>query len=196
MGNIIFTQSNRTSVSAEGEEDLINNLIVKVENNTLKLSKKKDLKRIFGNRKSRKLTIKVSSPNLTKIESDGVGNISLNGVVKTDRLHIESDGVGNISASQLECRQLTIDSDGVGNTKLKGKGQFAEYKSDGVGNIEAQEFIAEDVVVRSSGVGSIKCHASKNIELFGTGVGSITYYGKPNIKALDKSGVGSIKAGK
>lgn len=195
VGNIIFTQSNHTSVSAEGDEEMVNKLIVKVENNTLKLSKKKELKRIFGNRKAKKLTVRISSPNLYKIESDGVGNISLDGLVKTENLHIDSDGVGNISASQLECNRLIVESDGVGNTRLKGKGEFAEYKSEGVGNIDTREYIAEDVIVRSSGVGSVKCYASKSIELFGTGVGSITYYGKPTIKALDKSGVGSIKSG-
>ena len=85
VGNIIFTQSNRTSVSAEGDEDMINRLIVKVEGNELKLSMKKNLKSTFRNRKA-KLTVKVSSPNLYKIESDGVGNISLDGLVRTENL--------------------------------------------------------------------------------------------------------------
>lgn len=195
VGNITFTQSNRTSVSAEGEEDMVDRLIVTVNNNVLKLSMRKSLKSTFGNRKSKRLTVTISSPDLNKIKSDGVGNITLNGTVRTDKLHIESDGVGNISASQLDCRHLTIDSDGVGNTRLKGKGQFAEYKSDGVGNIDTREYLAEDVVVRSAGVGSVKCYASKSIELLGSGVGSITYYGKPNIKALNKSGVGKINSG-
>lgn len=194
VGNIIFTQST-TSVSAEGEEEMVNNLIVKVENNTLKLSKKKNLKRLFGSRKAKRLVVKVSAPELYKIESDGVGNITLEGQVTTDRLNIESDGVGNITAMQLNCNRLTVDSDGVGNIRLKGKGEYAEYKSDGVGNIDAQEFIADDAKVHSDGVGNVKCYAAKNIELYGGGVGNITYYGKPNVKSLNKDGIGKIKAG-
>lgn len=195
VGNVIFTQSNRTSVTAEGDEDMINNLIVKVDGNELKLSMKKSLKRTFKNRKA-KLTVKISSSTLHKLESDGVGNITLEGAIKTNNLYIDSDGVGNVTASQLECDQLTVESDGVGNIRLKGKGQFAEYKSDGVGNIDTRDFIAENVIVRSSGVGNIKCYASKNLELYSNGVGSIVYYGEPNIKALNKSGVGSVKQGK
>jgi hypothetical protein len=84
----------------------------------------------------------------------------------------------------------------VGNIHLKGKGRLAEYESNGVGNVDAHAFIAEEVIVHSSGVGNIKCYASKNIELYGSGVGGIVYYGEPNIKALNKSGVGSIKKGK
>ncbi len=195
VGNVIFTQSATTGVSAEGDEEMVNNLIVKVENNTLKLSKKKNLKRLFGSRKAKRLVVKVSAPELYKIESDGVGNITLDGQVTTDRLDIESDGVGNISAMQLNCKRLTVDSDGVGNIRLKGKGEYAEYKSDGVGNIDAREFIADDAKVRSEGVGNVKCYASKNIELYGGGVGNIIYYGKPNVKALNKNGIGKIKSG-
>lgn len=196
VGNVIFTQSATTSVSAEGEEEMVNNLVVTVENNTLKLSKKKNLKRIFGNRKAKRLVVKVSAPNLYKIESDGVGNITLEGQVTTDRLDIESDGVGNISAMQLNCKRLTVDSDGVGNIRLKGKGEYAEFKSDGVGNIDTREFIADDVKVHLEGVGNVKCYASKNIELYASSVGNITYYGNPNIKALNKTGIGTIKSGK
>jgi len=195
VGNIIFTQSDETSVTAEGDENLVNRLIVTVKEDELKLRMRSNVKIKFRNKRP-KLTVKVSSPNLYRIDSDGVGNITLEGVVKTGNLHIDSDGVGNIRALQLECDQLTVESEGVGNIRLKGKGRLAEYELNGVGGIDTSDFIAEEVIVHSAGVGNIKCNASKNIELYGSGVGSIVYYGEPNIKALDKTGVGSIKAGK
>lgn len=195
VGNIIFTQSDATSVIAEGDKELVNRLIVTVEDDELKLSLEDNSKLKYKNRKPR-LTVKVSSPNLYKIDSDGVGNISLDGVVKTEKLHINSEGVGNITASQLECDQLTIESEGVGNIRLKGKGRLAKYELNGVDNIDTREFIAEDVIASSMGIGNLKCYASKTIELNGSGVGNIVYYGEPNIKALNKSGIGSIKAGK
>ncbi len=195
VGSVIFTQSNVTGVTAEGDENLVNRLIVTVEDDELKLSLKANSKIKIRNKRP-KLTIKISSPNLYKIDSDGVGNITLEGVVKTENLHIDSEGVGNIRASQLECDQLTVESEGVGNIRLKGKGRVAKYTLNGVGNIDTSDFIAEEVIVHSSGVGNVKCYASKNIELYSNGVGGIVYYGKPNIKALDKSGVGSIKEGK
>ncbi len=195
VGNIIFTQSNHPSVTAEGKEEMINRLIVKVEDDELKLSMKDHTNIKHRNKKAR-LTITISSPQLYNIKSDGVGYLFLEGVVKTDNLHIVSGGVGNIRASQLECDQLTVHSEGVGNIHLKGKGRLAEYESNGVGNIDTSEFIAEDVFARLTGVGNVKCYASKNIELYSSGVGSITYYGEPIIKALDKNGIGPIKKGK
>lgn len=195
VGNIIFTQSNHTSVTAEGNEEMINRLIVKVEGDELKLSLKDNSKIKLRNKKA-KLTIKVSSPQLYNIKSDGVGSLFLEGIVKTNNLHIDSDGVGNITASQLECNQLTVKSNGVGNIRLKGKGRLAEYTSNGVGNIDTRDFIAEEVIVYLAGVGNVRCYASNNIELYSSGVGSIVYHGEPNIKTFEKNGVGSIKAGK
>ncbi len=195
VGNIIFTQSSSTSVLAEGDDNMVNRLIVTVDGDKLNISMKDNTKIKFRNKRS-KLTIKISSPNLYKIDSDGVGNISLAGVVKTEKLHIDSDGVGNITASQLECSRLSVESDGVGNIQLKGKGQFAEYESNGVGNVDARDFVVEDAIVNSTGVGSVKCFASKNIELYSSGVGSVVYYGEPHIKALERNGVGSVKEGK
>ncbi len=195
VGNIFFTQSDETSVTAEGDENLVNRLIITVKEDELKLRMRSNVKIKFRNKRP-KLTVKVSSPNLYRIDSDGVGNITLEGVVTTENLHIDSDGVGNIRALQLECDQLTIESEGVGNIRLNGKGRLAEYELNGVGGIDTSDFIAEEVIVHSAGVGNIECYASKNIELYGSGVGSIVYYGEPNIKALNKSGVGSIKKGK
>ena len=81
VGNIIFTQPDATSVIAEGDKELVNRLIVTVEDDELKLSLEDNSKIKYKNRKPR-LTVMVSSPNLYKIDSDGVGNISLDGVVK------------------------------------------------------------------------------------------------------------------
>lgn len=196
VGNIIFTQSETTKVSAEGEEKWVNNLVVKVENGTLKLDKKKDIKNtLFGGRKTQRLTVYVSAPDISHLDLDGVGNMRFEGNVHLESLSIDSDGVGNFHAEQLTCGRLKVESDGVGNITLKGKGQFAEYLSDGVGNIDATKFEAEDAIVRSSGVGNVKCYASKSIELYGNGVGNITYYGNPEVKSLSKNGIGKVKSG-
>lgn len=196
VGNIIFTQSANTSVSAEGDEDMVNRLIVKVEKGILKLSSKKDIRKSwFGNRKSKRMTVRISSPEITSLKNEGVGSVKLDGTIKTGDFKLESDGVGSFEANRLECNRIRIESEGVGSINLKGSAQFAEFISDGVGSIQAQDFKAEDIVVRLSGVGSIKCYASKTAELYGSGVGSITYYGNPRITKMDKSGVGGIKSG-
>lgn len=198
VGNVIFTQSEEEfSVEAEGDEELVENLRVEVKDQQLILrDAKKTGRKLIGRFRANKLTVKISSPELVRIQSDGAGGITLEGEVVVDRLEIESDGVGNIEALDLHCGELRVDSDGVGSVKLGGSGTKAILSSSGVGGIDAQHYQAKDVIVELLGMGGIKCYASGEIELYGKGVGGITYYGDPDIKVLDKSGVGKIVAGK
>jgi hypothetical protein len=194
VGNIIITQSNNRVVRAEGNEDLVNALTVEVRNDELKLSIKSSAKRKFKNRKN-KLTVWVSTPQLNRVRNNGVGNISINGKIDTDKLLIESEGVGNFKAENLYVGEVKVNSNGVGNVTLSGSAQFADLNIDGVGNLDAKELKTVDAIVHSDGVGSVKCYASKEIEIHASGIGSVTYYGNPQIKSLNKEGIGSLKSG-
>lgn len=194
VGNIVFTQSPSVTVRAEGHQESVDNLIVRSEGGILTLKMREKLRwNFFSRRKKQKLTVYISSPDIKRLESDGVGNVCLDGRIETENFHIDSDGVGNIEALQLFCQNLTINSDGVGNIRLSGKAHSAEYCSDGVGNIKAEDFDAENLIVKSSGVGNVRCRASQTIELHGSGIGNISYYGNPSVKKLNKNGIGKIK---
>ena len=169
---------------------------MEVENGTLKLSGEEDIiERNFFTIKNRKLTVNVSAPTIDHIKLDGVGNIKLNGNVKTDTLFVKMKGVGNIEVEELENNFLSIESKGVGNISLSGNGQTVNLNSEDVGNIDAEDFLAKNVTIHSSGVGNINCYASDSIEIHGSGIGNITYYGNPTSKNIDKSGVGKVKSG-
>ncbi|MFA7105309.1 MAG: head GIN domain-containing protein [Dysgonamonadaceae bacterium] len=194
IGNIIITQSNSSSVRAEGSEDLINALTIEVSNGELKLSMKSSIRKRFKNTNS-KLTVWVNSPQINRVKNEGVGNITLKGKIDSDELIIESNGVGNFKAEDLNVGNARVNSEGVGNVMLSGSAVFLELNSDGVGNVDTKNLKAKDVIVHSDGVGSVKCYASRDIELYASGIGSVIYYGNPNIKALHKDGIGSLKSG-
>lgn len=192
VANIIYTQSNNLSVRAEGDKEMIDNLNITEENGKLKISHYKKLR--VKNKKN--LTIYISSPTISEIEIEGVGNWNMKGKIKADDMKIEFDGVGNFEALDLESKNIKISCEGVGNLKLGGITDFLEMKSEGVGNINTQNLKAKKAIVKSSGIGSVKCFASENIDINNDGVGSITYYGNPTVKNIKSSGVGKIKAAK
>ncbi|MDR1742356.1 MAG: DUF2807 domain-containing protein [Dysgonamonadaceae bacterium] len=197
VGNVVLTQSDNTSVSAEGSEDLVKNLIVEVKGNKLKLHARTEIvvKNPFSLTKNSTLTVYVSTPDLAKIDLSGVGNLKLNGNVKSDSLFIDLTGVGNLNAEDLECRTLFIESSGVGNITLKGRAKAVKIQSDDVGNIKAKEFIADTVSINSSGVGNITCYASDSLVVEASGVGNVTYFGNPAATSIDSNGVGRVKKG-
>lgn len=195
VANIVIKQSRTTSVTAEGSEKLLNILNVKMDGNTLKFSmKEKSLRKKRLN--DEKLTIFVNTPNLEKIESDGVGNISIEGTFNTPSMVIESDGVGNITADNLVSGYLEVESDGVGNITLSGKADKIDISSDGVGNIDMKGLRAVDAKVESDGVGNISVYVTGTLYAESDGIGNIVYYGNPKEKSIHKDGIGKIRAGK
>ena len=191
VAKIIFTQTEKHSVRAEGDKEMIDKLNVSVHKGVLKIAHKGKI-----NHKDKiYLTIYISSPTIEAIDAEGVGNWMLQGKVKTPILKIDFEGVGNFEALDLEIPSIKAEYEGVGNLMLGGTTNFIEIKSEGVGKVDTQKLLAKSVVLKASGIGSVKVYASESIDLNNEGVGSVTYYGNPTVKNLKNSGVGKIKQG-
>lgn len=195
VANIDIKQSSTVRVIAEGNEELLNLLDVRMENDKLILSMDKRFHNKFKN-STYKLNISISTPALVKIDHEGVGNIEIKDTFTTPELTIKSEGVGNFKAEKLNAGSIFITSEGVGNITLGGKADKIEIRSEGVGNVNTAELTAQNAIVTSQGVGNVNCHASEYLKARSEGIGSITYYGNPAKKELSKEGIGKIKAGK
>lgn len=194
VGNIEIRQASQTSVTAEGSEALLDLLNVKMDNQTLVLKMaERRMKRIKNS--ASKLTIYVSTPNLTYIDFEGVSNITIKGNFNTPELTIESDGVGNMNVDYLNVGNVKIDSEGVGNINIGGKAKKVNISSGGIGNINTRELITPNAFVKSVGVGNISCYASEFLQIESNAIGNVTYYGKPKETSFNKKGIGKIKAG-
>lgn len=194
FANIQIQQSSTVSVTAEGSEELLNLLDVRMDKDKLVLTMDdRHIKRNKG--RTDKLLISISTPTLTRIDFNGVGNIEIEGSFSTPELTIDSEGVGNLRADRLDVGSIYISSEGVGNTTLGGKADRLEIRSEGVGNVNTTKLIAQNTIVTSQGVGNVSCHASDYLKVRSDGIGNVTYYGNPKEKELSKDGLGRIKAG-
>ena len=194
VGNIEVVQTSETTVAAAGDQRFVENLIVKVEDQKLKLSMKENLKSFKLKGKTPKLTVYVSTPELKLIESEGVGNIKLLGDIRIPVISIHSEGVGNISSENLDADHVKIDSRGVGNITLKGTTNELTIQSEGVGNVKTDKMSARHARVKSEGIGNVSCHASESVDIESGGIGNVSYYGNPEAKSIHKEGVGGVSA--
>jgi len=193
-GNIEITQSNTTSVTADGSEDMLDLLDVRMDNGKLVLEMEdRHVKKWKKN--ANKLNIHITTPTLSKVVFEGVGNIVINETFTTPELVISSTGVGNFTALGLNSDFVKVDSEGVGNTILGGKAERLEIDSEGVGNVEADKLIARETIVSSEGVGNVSCYASEYLKIRSQGIGNVKYFGKPKETDLSKDGIGKIRAG-
>ena len=194
VANIQIRQSPRTSVTAEGNEEMLDALDVRMENGKLILKMEESFLKRFRKR-SENLVIAITTPTLTRINSEGVGNIVIDGTFTSPELVIQSEGVGNITAVNLRAEKVVIDSQGVGNITLGGTAASVDISSEGVGNVNADGLKAKRAVVSSEGVGNVSCHASEYLKVRSEGIGNVRYLGNPAEKDLSKDGIGKIKVG-
>lgn len=191
VANIEYTQSDNVKVRVKGDKELVDNVEVSEQNGVLTLYSIKKL----NTKGQKRVEVYISSPSLEKIDMSGVGNFVLDGDIEAETLTVNYEGVGNFEAMKLECNEIKARYRGVGNLILAGKTNLLEVISDGVGSVDTQDLKAKHVMVRANGVGSVKCYASESIDLSNSGVGSITYFGKPVVNNLTNSGIGKIVPG-
>ena len=189
--NIVFKQSNATTVEAYGPDNIISSLIVTSEDSTLHISMKKGVK--FRSLKNNNVTITITAPKLSSISQQGTGNITLKDSVKVDDIKITSNGTGNFKADELTADNMSVRSDGIGNVILKGKAEKASYHIKGIGNLNAKDMIVSDVVVEQKGIGNVSCYASGKITVSTNGIGNVDYFGNPPTTDINKSGIGNVK---
>ncbi|MFA7687040.1 MAG: head GIN domain-containing protein [Moheibacter sp.] len=172
----------------EGQSDVLKNIEVEVENNTLVIRHKKG----FSFRNYKKVNVYVNAQNLKGIGLSGSGNILSEGVHKVPQFKVALSGSGNIKAN-AEAQQVKAAISGSGNIELAGETANFEAGISGSGDIEAAELKSKNVKISNSGSGNIKIHADEKITAVSAGSGDILYKGKAEQIDVKISGSGNLR---
>ena len=122
----------------------------------------------------RKLEIRVSTRQLSKVElngaqsftskseistgdfeSSGAAEIELDGMSAAD-VRLLINGAGDIDIDNLDCKSLDIQVIGAGSCDVSGKAKDAKVLISGAGDIDLSELRAESFDSDIKGIGSIK----------------------------------------
>lgn len=155
----------RSSLTIEGPQDAVKNTETKVENGWLVISQKP----------------------MTHI--DGDVTVAING---TSLEEIELFGTGNVDATGLKGKSFRASLNGAGNVTVSGEVDTVELVVAGAGNLFADNLKAKDVSVRVSGSGNADVYSSGSLDAQVSGVGNISYAGKPGKVNQSVSGIGRI----
>ena len=117
------------------------------------------------------LIVRVSVPDIKKIESSGVSKINASGI-KNDSFAIDSSGASKITVS----------------------GETAKFSVElsGAGKVDGQNLKAVDADVDASGACNVSVNVSGSLRTEASGASHITYTGDPKTVENHQSGVGSI----
>lgn len=169
--DVEFSQASRGGVAVKGRKSIVENVKVKVKNQTLYLSL--DEKDWFCVDRSEKADIYVSSPDLISVVMRGAGDFEAKNLLDTDTLNVELNGAGNIDFDRIVCDEAYLVVKGAGNLEVdKLTANRTKIAMLGVGNADVEFKNAGHVDCLLSGVGNIDLEGtvkslSKNVR--GTG---------------------------
>ena len=188
MFDVIISQGDKEGVTVETDENLQEFVIVKNDGNTLVL--KNGAAKI---KKITKMKVYVVLKDVNKIVGHSIGDITSETTLKLSSLELKVKGVGDADF-KLDCDKFELDYSGVGDVSLSGKVAKAKMNCTGVGDVKAYDLEVTDMKLNQSGVGDTKINVKGDLTINFTGVGDVSYKGKPVTKNITKSGIGSVKA--
>ena len=165
--DIEWKPGSKVSVVVEGPANCVKVTLTEVDQDTLVVSQPPET-----NMRD-KVIVRVTSPEITQV------NLS---------------GAGDVRVADLKAKSIEINLSGAGNVLLGGSVADSELTVSGAGSIDADSLNTENTTVRVSGAGNAEVNATKTLDATVTGVGNITYAGKPGKVEQKVTGVGHIQA--
>lgn len=183
--NVNLTYGEEQSISVTGQQNIIDNLKLDVDNDVWII----DGKKCMNYKKD--LVIDITLPTLKEVKISGAGDVrSTNHFPEQGDLTLGISGAGDLDLS-IDALALTSKISGAGDIVLEGTATSADHKVSGSGDVAAFEFPTADVDVKISGAGNMKVNATETLDVVISGSGDVYYKGNPTMN-VDISGAGDI----
>jgi len=190
--NFVFSASSSYSVEILGKDP--QDIITEIKGDQLFIYHKKGKTVLSGewNTLTGRYQVIVHAPLLQGISTAGSGNISIDGILKTDVLELNVSGSGNVSG-KINVGNLTIESAGSSNIRLTGNVETAIVRSSGSGNVQCFDLVVDDCHFSKSGSGNSQITVNHSLDVSISGSGNFTYKGTPTSISSSSAGSGKIK---
>lgn len=114
-------------------------------------------------------------------------------IVVTKLSKLSTSGAVDSRVKNYSGESLAFDLSGAGTLEIDGRVGDLRIEVSGAGEVDARDLIAENVDIEMSGAGSADIYVTGRLDADVSGVGSVEYWGNPEKKNTQISGIGSIK---
>jgi len=195
---VVLVAGNSNTLTAEGDEKTLQNLVTEVQGNTLKIYIKSTKKL---NLKGGVLVRVPIKQQLDEVSLSGSGSIKSDTAIKSNNFVASVSGSGKIDLDKVDAQSASVKVDGSGKIELNlntgtakaeingsgkieldGKANVFSVNIHGSGNLDASDFTSVATDVSISGSGYVKTNTTKDLSANIQGSGSVKYKGDPTIK--------------
>lgn len=179
------TRGETFAVTAVGEPEVLDRLIVRVRNGDLEIRRRSGTWTGTGS-----ATIRVTMPALDEITVAGSGDISADRL-SGDSVEVTVAGSGNVTLAAVDVRTLEMTIAGSGKVEARGTAEAIDATIAGSGDIAAPALTAQRAEISIAGSGNIAMAVTGNAEVSTIGSGNVTLTGGATC-THDKMGGGEV----
>jgi hypothetical protein len=174
FGHLYVTQGTGHSLRIEADDNVLDNLNVRVESNTLKIGSTRCFTGI------RPVNAYVTMEDVNILSGSGSVSIVSENEISADSLRLDIDGSGKIDM-ELDVGELVTDIVGSGDAFLDGTAGTHTASIDGSGYVRAFGLSTEKTSIRIAGSGTVETEASQELDIVIEGSGSVFYKGDASV---------------
>lgn len=178
-------------VTATGQQGVLDELEIVVENGTLKVGRKSNSSWHIGwNRHDKGAKVTVTMPAIKGAKVAGSGDMTVSEAV-SDEFSGAVAGSGNLKVAKVEAKSVKLNVAGSGDLEIAGKASSVNASGAGSGSISAKALEAETADISVAGSGNAELRATGSVSASVVGSGNITVSGTDKCK-VSKAGSGEV----
>ncbi len=180
----------RFAVTAEGPQEALDQLDLRVEHGVLKLGRKPRKGWHWDTNKG-SVHITITMPVVHGVALSGAGDADVLAPIKGERFVADVSGAGDLKIQSASVQALEVHISGTGDVSLSGEADQVTLAVSGTGDVDARNLNARLARLDVSGVGDIRAHVSERVTGGISGVGDIDVTGGARCD-MSSSGAGAV----
>lgn len=185
--NVYLTQSYFQPILIKGQLNILENLIVTLENETLKINY------IESVNAHERLEIFLNLPTLENLSTARGAFISSTNAFASNQLIFQVYGSGTINMDVDYASQIRSKVTGTGRIILNGKAEMLDVVINGSGSVSTSHLITQQSTVNITGSGKCEVHSNEALSVNINGNGKVFYSGNPTTVNSSLSGNGELR---
>lgn len=176
--DVVLVQGATTAVKVQTESDLEKYIVTEVQNGTLLIYRdKKAPSQLFGHQK---VTVYVTCPRLTSIETSGASDIKSTSTFTADDFRIQASGASDVTL-RLTTKLLTVRASGASDIRLAGRAERQQVQVSGSSDYHAAELQSRTADVQASGASDAYVFVEESLNSRASGASDVHNKGKARV---------------
>jgi hypothetical protein len=185
--NFKLVQGKEGSISIEGDANLMEYIITKVEGGKLVVKVKDGI----NLRPTKTIIVTIPYESINSVSLAGSGDIENSGTIKSDHFDVSIAGSGDIELN-ISSNSVESSISGSGDIELSGSTTDLMTKITGSGDFDGSDLDSTNVTAKITGSGGANVVCNGELKVRITGSGDVKYSGNPTNKDTKVTGSGSV----